>query len=370
MDILELLTSQLGSSGALNQLGKAVGADPSKVQKAAQLGLPAILQALNRNASTAEGASSLARALDDHQNDDIDDIAGFFSKVDKNDGAKILNHVFADKNTKVQTNLAKQTGLDLNQIMSLMTQFAPLILGFLGQQKKKQGVDASGVAGLASSLLGSLNQSGGGNILGQVTRLLDSDGDGDIMDNIKKLLGSDALGNLGKSVGVSSNQAQQVAQLGLPAILQALSRNASTSTGAASLAKALDNHQDDGVDDLMGFFGKVDRNDGAKILSHVFADKNEKVQTRLAKQTGLDQSQVSGLLTQFAPLVLGMLGQQQKKQNLDADGVAGLTSALAGSMNQLGGEGIMDMASKLLDSDDDGNVMDDLGGLLGSFLKK
>ncbi len=30
----------------------------------------------------------------------------------------------------------------------------------------------------------------------------------------------------------------------------------------------------------------------------------------------------------------------------------------------------MDMASKLLDSDDDGNVMDDLGGLLGSFLKK
>jgi len=30
----------------------------------------------------------------------------------------------------------------------------------------------------------------------------------------------------------------------------------------------------------------------------------------------------------------------------------------------------MDIASKLLDSDDDGNVMDDLGGLLGSFMRK
>lgn len=69
------------------------------MRKAAQLGLPAILQALNSNASTTEGADSLAKALVDHRDDDIDDIAGFFSKVDKNDGAKVLDHVSADKNT-------------------------------------------------------------------------------------------------------------------------------------------------------------------------------------------------------------------------------------------------------------------------------
>jgi len=114
MGILELLASQLGSSGALNQLGRSVDTDSMKVYKAAQLGLPAILQALNRNTSTSEGAFLLAKALDNHQ-DDISDIAGFLSKVNKNDGTKILNH-----------------------IMGLMTQFAPLILGFLGHQNKKQ----------------------------------------------------------------------------------------------------------------------------------------------------------------------------------------------------------------------------------------
>ncbi len=69
MDILDLITSQLNNPDVLNQLGGKVGASPEQVQKLAQLGLPTMLEALNRNTSNPEGAQSLAGALDKHQLD-------------------------------------------------------------------------------------------------------------------------------------------------------------------------------------------------------------------------------------------------------------------------------------------------------------
>lgn len=185
-----------------------------------------------------------------------------------------------------------------------------------------------------------------------------------------QLLNQDVLGKLGNSVNADPSQVQKLAQLGLPALMEALKRNASTEEGANALAGALEQHQDDNVDDVEDFLQKVDDNDGAKMLSHIFADKNDSVQNSLAKKTGLDVSQVTGLMTKFAPLLLGALGNQKKAQNLDASGIAGLTSQISQSLGQSGGGGLMNIAASLLDSDKDGDVMDNLGGLLGGLFKK
>ena len=78
-------------------------------------------------------------------------------------------------------------------------------------------------------------------------------------------------------------------------------------------------------------------------------------------------SQVMGILAQFAPLIMGLLGKEKKEKNLDYNGVANMTSSLT---NQLGGEsgsGLMGMVSQFLDSDQDGDIMDDLGGLFGGL---
>ena len=187
MDLLKLLTNLSSNQTALNQLNQSVDAKPTQVQKLVQLGLPMLMEALNRNASTPQGAQALTSALEQHQEDNTDDLTGFIEKVDTEDGSKILQHVFENKNQMVQNNLSKQTGLNTNQVGSLMAKLAPLMLGALGNQKKAQNLDATGVASLASTLTKGLQQSGGGNLFSLAKQLLDADKDGDIMDDLGNL---------------------------------------------------------------------------------------------------------------------------------------------------------------------------------------
>jgi len=185
MDVLKLIIDQLNNPETLKKLGQTVGADPSQVQKVTQLGVPALLQALGNNAGNSDKANALANALDQHKDDDVEDIDGFLNKVNTNEGAKMLQHIFAGKNNSVQNKLASQSGLDSGQVTGLMSQLAPLLLGALGQQKKQQNLDASGLSGLLSGLLGSGGKNG---LMGMVTNLLDSDDDGRIIDDVGDLL--------------------------------------------------------------------------------------------------------------------------------------------------------------------------------------
>ena len=183
MDILELLTSQLSQKGVVDTLSKSVNAKPDQVKQLASLALPTLLQAMNKNAKTEQGASSLLKALDQHADDDVDDISGFLKKVDTQDGAKILGHLLSNKSGAVESGLAKLTGLDISQVSGLLTMLAPLLLGQLGKSKKQGGFDLSSLG----SLLGGATQ--GNDVLGMLGGLLDSDGDGDMMDDVGKLLG-------------------------------------------------------------------------------------------------------------------------------------------------------------------------------------
>ncbi|MBW6463524.1 MAG: DUF937 domain-containing protein [Bacillota bacterium] len=123
-----------------------------------------------------------------------------------------------------------------------------------------------------------------------------------------------ALEELGKKAGARPDEARKVAQNALPALLGALKQNAASPDGAKSLNKALEDHKNDNVSDITNFLKNVDTNDGAKMLQHIFGSKNENVQKDLAQKAGVDTSQVSTLLTQLAPLVLGALGNQKKEQ--------------------------------------------------------
>lgn len=182
MDIFKLLNEQMNDRDTLDKLGRSVGARPSQVQQLAQIGLPALLQALGRNASTSEGAASLDHALDQHQGDDVDHLDGFLNNVDREDGAKMLQHIFAGNNVRVQDKLAQKTGMEVNQVSGLMAQLAPLLLGALAQQKKQQHVDQSGIAGM----LGGLMKQGGStnNLMSMAMDLLDADNDGSIADDL------------------------------------------------------------------------------------------------------------------------------------------------------------------------------------------
>lgn len=186
MNLLDMLTGQLSDQKTLAKLGQNSGADSGQVQQLVQVGLPLLMQALGKNTSTAEGAQALNAALDQHKDADVSDVAGFLNKVDAQDGAKIVQHVLGDKSEAIHSNLAKQTGMDAGQVSSIMAQLAPLVMGFLGQQKKTQNLDASGLTGLITNTIG---QSGSSGMLNMAAKLLDTDKDGNVLDDVGNLMG-------------------------------------------------------------------------------------------------------------------------------------------------------------------------------------
>lgn len=185
MDVFNLVTEQINSKDVLSKIGKSVGAKPSQVKKVNELGMPALVQALQRNVTTSEGAAALSKALDQHKDDKVDDLAGFLNNVDMEDGAKILKHVFSGKDQKVQKNIAKQTGLQMDQVSGIMAQLAPMLLGALGTEKKKQNLDTPGISDLLDLLSGKIDS---GSLKKIATSILDADGDGDIIDDVGGIL--------------------------------------------------------------------------------------------------------------------------------------------------------------------------------------
>jgi len=153
VDLVNMLAKQLSDPKVVEQLGKSVGADPKKTQQLAQVALPALMGALQKNAASPEGAKSLNKALEAHKDDKVDDILGFLQNVDTKDGAKILQHIFGGNRDAVQSNLAQKAGLQSNQASDLLTQLAPLVLGALGNQKKQGG--QSDLTNLIGGVLGS-----------------------------------------------------------------------------------------------------------------------------------------------------------------------------------------------------------------------
>jgi hypothetical protein len=189
MSSLESILKQLESKDALNHLSKSVNAKPKQVKDAAKLSLTTLAEALNRNTNNQKGADALSTALEKHKNSDTSNVTEFLKNVDKEDGAKIVNHVLGDKSQAVKSGIAEKTGLNISQIGGLLVQFAPLILGFLGNKKKQGNLDSAGVSGLTSTLSGALGQGKGSGILGIASSLLGSGSGGNILSDIGNLLG-------------------------------------------------------------------------------------------------------------------------------------------------------------------------------------
>ncbi|MCB9260987.1 MAG: DUF937 domain-containing protein [Flavobacteriales bacterium] len=185
--------SKLGQGG-LDAMAEKIGATPQQTSTALEGIVPTLLGAMSNNAKSEGGASGLLGALDrDHDGSILDDITGFIGNSDSGPGAGILKHVLGNNQTSVENGLSAKTGLSSGQIGNLLKIAAPLLMGYLGRQKRQAGsggFDISSVAGLLGGLAstsdkstgldlsdilnmvggltggGSTNQSSGGGLLG------------------------------------------------------------------------------------------------------------------------------------------------------------------------------------------------------------
>jgi hypothetical protein len=198
----DLLGQQQGSE-AVEQISQNVGADPSAVNTAIQAALPMILGSLANNASTPQGAESLNNALEqDHDGSILDNLGGLGSMIfgggqaepppRQADAGGILGHILGANQQPVVQEVSNQSGLGSGQVAQILMMLAPIVMGYLGQQKQQQGVGADGLGGLLGGLLGgqaaaAAPQSSGNAMIDMASSYLDQDRDGSAMDDIASM---------------------------------------------------------------------------------------------------------------------------------------------------------------------------------------
>ena len=190
--------------------------------------------------------------------------------------------------------------------------------------------------------------------------------------NLEALLGllqGQDIGNLASQVGGNEGEAKNGVMAALPAMLAALGKNAGTEKGAEELNNALEKKHDGSIlDNLSGYLSNPDLKDGAGILNHLFGNQTSNVANAVSQSSGLDTNGSMKMLQMLAPILMGMLGQQKKENNLDAKGLGNLTSMLASNFgSEAGTSRIMETVTNLLDANKDGNVVDDIMGMVGKF---
>ena len=200
MPSLQDLLGQEQGDTAVNQISQEVGAEPSAVGSAIQTALPALLNGLANNASTPDGAQNLNNALEDHDGSVLNNLGNLAGMIfgggqenppprEANAGA-ILGHILGGGQTQVAQQASNQSGLNIGQVAHIMMMLAPIVMGYLGQQKQQQGIGADGLGGLIGGLLGSgqAQQASVGGVIGEAaTSMLDQDHDGSVVDDIASL---------------------------------------------------------------------------------------------------------------------------------------------------------------------------------------
>jgi hypothetical protein len=190
---LQDLLGQEQGSEALSQISQQVGADPSSVGSVIQTALPSIMGGLVNNASTPDGAQSLNNALDqDHDGGLLDNLGSLSGMIfggqaapRQADAGGILGHILGASQGPVVQNASNQSGLNPGQVAQIMMMLAPIVMAYLGRQKREQGVGADGLGGLLSGILGG---STGASAMSQAAgAFLDRDHDGSSLDDIASM---------------------------------------------------------------------------------------------------------------------------------------------------------------------------------------
>ena len=144
---------------------------------------------------------------------------------------------------------------------------------------------------------------------------------------LRSMTSSSSLDTMSRRTGGSNDQMAALITAALPILLRAMTQNASTQSGAASLQQALTQHTETGS--VAEQFETADIDDGAKILQHILGRNSSSVMNGLSRQSGLSNDQVGSALGALAPVLLSSLSAasnqapvQRQKPAIDlSDGI-------------------------------------------------
>ncbi|MDD2327638.1 MAG: DUF937 domain-containing protein [bacterium] len=190
MDLSELLNSAIGQSIVRNVAGQ-LGVNENQASSAVNMAIPAILAGMTRNVRSQDGAVSLNNALEKkHDGSLLENLSGMLqghTSELQSDGDGILGHVFGKNRTAVEQGIAKKSGISLSKIGPLLAIVAPIVMAYLGKEKRQTDTGAGGLGDLLGGLLGGATQqrsTTGGGLMDMLGGILDKDGDGNPLDDL------------------------------------------------------------------------------------------------------------------------------------------------------------------------------------------
>ncbi|WP_452598102.1 DUF937 domain-containing protein [Pontimicrobium sp. MEBiC01747] len=203
--ILDLLNSDLGKS-IISGVAGSTGNDQSKTGDVLTMALPVLMKAMQRNASTPQGAEGLMGAIQNkHDGSILDNLGGLFAggvgEEVKTDGSKILGHILGGKQSGVESVIGQKAGIDAGSVGDILKVAAPILMGVLGKQAQQNNVSSSnGIGDLLGGLLGGSSTNQEQSFL---EKILDADGDGSVVDDVAGMLlgGDKKKGGLGGLLG-------------------------------------------------------------------------------------------------------------------------------------------------------------------------
>ena len=194
-----------------------------------------------------------------------------------------------------------------------------------------------------------------------------------ILDLLNSDMGKQLISGASAQSGQSAEKTSSVLSMAMPFLLGAMKKNSATPDGAAGLLSALNSKHDGSILDNLGglFEGGVNntvQKDGQGILGHILGGSQPKIENALSQKSGMDAGSVAQILKVAAPILMGVLGKETRKNKVsDSNGLGNLLGGLMGG----GEQKEQSFIESLLDADGDGSIIDDVAGMvLGGQKKK
>lgn len=204
MSLIDLITGNAGNQVA-QEAENRFGISQNQILALLAVATPLVISALHKKAQDPQEAENINNALNQHDGSVLNNP----SQASEADGSSILSHIFGGQRADVENQLSQSTGISMAKIGPILAMLAPVIMGYLGNQKNQAGVTSGGGIGdLLGGILGNTSSpdSGGlanilGNVLGSGNQQQSSGGLGDILGSVLGSGNQKSGGGLGSILG-------------------------------------------------------------------------------------------------------------------------------------------------------------------------
>lgn len=153
MSLLDLITGSAGNQVA-EQAENKFGISKNQIIALLVVAAPLVISYLKKKSEDPAEADKLNATLDKHHDGSI--LSNPAQALDReSEGNSILDHIFGGNKANVENQLSADTGISMDKIGPVLATLAPVIMGYIGQQKQANNVNSGGGLGdLLGGILG------------------------------------------------------------------------------------------------------------------------------------------------------------------------------------------------------------------------